>query len=233
MNKIYLSASTQENNKGVDNYGTEEDNMFKLRDLTIKYIKSGNHADDFTIYKNSNKNMSLSDIVADSNNRKPKIHMAFHSNAGNSKARGCEVYYSMYNTNGKGKKLANIWYIAISAVTPTVDRGVHSDSILYNNGLYELRETGAVSSLSEFIFHTNKDDVKFFKENIDKFAIATAQTIYKYFGYDYVSKENESKSQYYHQVVAGSFLDEKNAKKRQDILKKYKIESFINKIKRF
>lgn len=184
--KIYLSASTQENNKGVGSYGTEEQRMFILRDLTEELIKSGNEGSKFIIEKNSNKSSTLSDIVNESNSFDAETHLAFHTNAGGGAgARGCEVYYSYLNTNGKGKKLATCWYNEISSVTPTSDRGVKKDNSIYSTGFYELRNTAAVAALAEFIFHDNLQDVNFFLANISKFAIASTKAIYKYYGYIY------------------------------------------------
>jgi N-acetylmuramoyl-L-alanine amidase len=184
MPKIYLSASTQENNIGVANYGSEESNMFILRDRIEHYVKIGGSGDRFIIYKNSNKAWSLSQIVADSNSKKVDSHWANHSNAGNDKARGCEVYY-YYKTTKGGDKMASLWYKEISAVTPTSDRGYHKDSVLYSKGLYETSHTTAAAALCEHFFHSNSSDVKFFKANIDLFAIGTAIAIYKYYGYTF------------------------------------------------
>ena len=186
--KIYLSASTQENNKGVGNYGTEEQRMFILRDLTEQLIKNGNEGNKFDIKKNSNKSSSLTAIVNASNNFKADTHWAFHTNAGG--GRGCEVYYSYLNTTNKGKKAATLWYNEISPITPTSDRGVKKDNTVYSNGFYELRSTTAIAVLCEFIFHDNLNDVNYFLANISKFALGTAKAIYKYYGYTYKSKND-------------------------------------------
>ena len=181
--KIYLSASTQEGNKGVGSYGTEEQQMFILRDLTEQLIKEGNHKKDFTIEKNDSKTSDLAAIVNESNKFGSDTHWAFHTNAGG--GRGCEVYYSYLNTNGLGKKAADLWYKEISPITPTSDRGVKKDNTVYSTGFYELRATTAITILCEFIFHDNLDDVNFYLANINKFALGTAKAIYKYYGYTY------------------------------------------------
>lgn len=219
MIKIYLSASTQEKNVGVAGYGTEEDNMFILRDLTEKYIQEGGTT--FSIEKNNYKSSTLVDIVKESNSFNPDIHLAFHSNAG-IKARGCEVYYSMYTKNEKGKLLANYWYNEISELTPTTDRGVKSDGCLYSRGLYELRETKSVAALMEFFFHSSPEDVKFFLSNKEAFAIGTAIAIYKYFGLTY-------KSKYLYRVYAGAYAMEENAKNQVKKLKEKGFDSYYKK----
>lgn len=187
--KIYLSASTQEKNIGVAGYGTEEDNMHFLRNRVEYFIIKGGHGDKFNIYKNINKNWSLTEIVEDSNNRKVNLHLALHSNAGKMIYRGCEVYH-YYKNVGDGKKIAELWYKEISAVTPTADRGVKKDNVLYSNGLYELRKTIAPAALCEYFFHTSKEDVDFYKANIDLFAIGTTKAIYNLYGLKFKLPEN-------------------------------------------
>lgn len=190
--KIYLSASTQEHNVGAGDYGTEEDNMFILRDRIEYYIKSGSHGDLFIIEKNNNKKSSLTDIVNESNKFKPDIHLSNHSNAGKSSVRGCEAYYSHLNKNGEGKKMATLWYKEISKVTPSSDRGVYSDSILYKSGLYELTKTISTAVLMEHFYHTSLADIGFYQKNIDRFAIATAIAVYNYFNYKYKTGQYDS-----------------------------------------
>lgn len=226
--KIYLSASTQQNNMGVAGYGTEEDNMFKLRELTIVYLNKGGYK--FSIEKNNNKSSTLTQIINESNKFKPAIHMAFHTNAG-STARGCEVYYSYKNVTGTGKKLATIWYNHISPITPTKDRGVKKDNTVYTTGFQELRTTTATAALCEFIFHTSAADVKFFKANINQFAIGTAKAIYSYFNIPYkLDTSTPSKTKTVYRVIAGSYAIKANAEAEVKRLKKnYNIPAFIEK----
>jgi len=183
--KIYLSASTQEDNIGVANYGTEEQQMFRLRDKVEKLL---NDTGKYIVGKNKYKSSSLSDIVNASNKFGAKLHVAFHSNAGSKSARGCEVYYSYLSTDGEGKKAASILYKHIEELTPSKDRGVKKDNSVYTTGFYELRETTMTAILCEFIFHTNIEDVIFFLNNIDNFAKSTASAINEYFG---VKKDTE------------------------------------------
>ena len=185
--KIYLSASTQQDNIGVAGYGSEEKNMFILRDRIEYFMKIGGHGSDFEIHKNKDKKMTLTEIVADSNNKKVDLHVANHTNAGPSKVRGCEVYYHYKNT-GNGKRFAYLWYSEISAVTPTTDRGVRKDNTVYESGncLYETSKTTGDAALCEHIYHTNEEDVKFFTTNVDLFAIGTAKAIYRLYDYKFV-----------------------------------------------
>ena len=228
--KIYLSASTQEGNKSVNpTYGTEEKQMFRLRDKVRNLLKN-----DFTIEANDNKNSSLSAIVNESNKFHPALHYAFHSNAGVEKARGCEIYYSKYD-KGNGKKAAQIFYKLISEITPTADRGVKSDGTLYSGGLYELTNTVSTAVLMEYIFHSNPLDAVFFLNNIDNLAKATALGFYQYFNIKSPTKEDNviyPKWLREEKIVLGEYnhSDKFNVNQIDIILKRF-YEKFIKGIK--
>jgi len=86
MLKIYLSPSTQENNRGLSPFGTEEAGMNKIADhLMPLLIKDGR----FEVRRNS-ISMSPHQCAYDSNDFKADIHVAIHSNAGG--GQGTEVY---------------------------------------------------------------------------------------------------------------------------------------------
>jgi N-acetylmuramoyl-L-alanine amidase len=181
MAKLYLSASTQENNIGVNDYGTEENNMHDLRNAVKSHLFNTYIVKNLTIYSNQSKSITLQEIVKHSNDSKSDLHLAFHTNAGVKNIRGCEVYY--HGTNKEGREFATKLYNAISELTPTEDRGVRSDFELYKEGLYELKYTTAMAVLIEFVYHTNAEDVAWFKNNFDNIVKAVARVIAEYFGY--------------------------------------------------
>ena len=76
MKSIYLSPSTQENNVGAGNYGTEEQRMNEIMDLIENQLRGH-----YILYRNR-PNMTLQQVVADSNAKNPDLHFALHSNAG-------------------------------------------------------------------------------------------------------------------------------------------------------
>jgi N-acetylmuramoyl-L-alanine amidase len=76
MSKIvYLSPSTQEKNIGAGNFGTEEYRMGLICNITEKVLKC--HG--VTVYRNKPE-MTLAQVVIDSNKKNPDIHFAIHSN---------------------------------------------------------------------------------------------------------------------------------------------------------
>ncbi|PYG84970.1 N-acetylmuramoyl-L-alanine amidase [Ruminiclostridium sufflavum DSM 19573] len=183
---VYLSPSTQEKNVGVGNYGTEEKMMNKVADALERVLKG--HG--LTVYRNKPE-MLLAQVVTDSNNKKPDIHFAIHSNASNGKARGCEVYCHKFG--GEAEKLARAIYTELSPLTPTSDRGVMEGYNHFGTGkpLYELAKTNAPAALIEIAYHDNSEDAKWITYNIEEIGIALAKGVLKYFGIEHISENHE------------------------------------------
>lgn len=176
MNAIYLSPSTQEHNLGAGNYTTEEVRMNELTDLIEAKLKPYK----FKLCRNTPE-MSLSQIVGDSNRKKPDIHVAIHSNAGNGKARGCEIWCHKFG--GEGEKLARAIYKYIEPLTPSTDRGIKEGYNRFGIGkpLYETAHTTAPAVIIETIFHDNLADELWLLENMDSMAGAIVEGILEYF----------------------------------------------------
>ncbi len=168
--------------------------------------------------------MTLKEIVADSNNRKPDIHFAIHSNAGGQsaagKARGSEVY--CYRFGGEGDKLAKAIYARLAPITPSSDRGVKESHSHFGPGkpLYETAYTTAPAALVEIAFHDNAEDAKWIISNIRMIGIELARGILDYFGIVYVPPKQK-----YYRVQVGAFTVEASAK---ELLKKLKAAGFTD-----
>jgi N-acetylmuramoyl-L-alanine amidase len=177
MKSIYLSPSTQENNIGAGDYGTEEKRMNQLTDLIEPLLKEYG----LKVYRNRPE-MTLKQVVDDSNAKKPDVHLAIHSNAANKKARGAEVFCHKFG--GEGEKLARSVYTEVSAITPTADRGVKQGYDFYGPGkhLYELAYTKVPAALVEVAFHDNEEDARWIIENMDNLARAIVRGVLNYFG---------------------------------------------------
>lgn len=184
---VYLSPSMQENNMGASNFGTEEQRMNQVADVTERILRQH----DIVVYRNK-PDMTLAQMVSDSNNKKPDIHFAIHSNAGG--GRGCEVYCHRFG--GNGEKLARAVYAELSPITPTEDRGVGQGYNFYGQGkhMYELAYTNAPATLVETAFHDNKDDAAWIINNIEVIGMALAKGILAYFGIQYKESSNTVES---------------------------------------
>lgn len=179
-NKVYLSPSTQENNIGYGDYGSEEKRMNEVADIVENILRK--HG--LTIYRNK-PSMTVTQAVADSNGKNPDVHVAIHSNADGGKARGCVAFCHKYG--GNGEKLARYIYNEIEALTPTSDRGVKEGYNFYGAGkhLYEPAYTYAPCCLLEVAFHDNKDDAEWIMGNMKNIGIGIAKGVLNYFGIEF------------------------------------------------
>jgi N-acetylmuramoyl-L-alanine amidase len=220
MNSVYISPSTQEHNIGADNYTSEERRCNQIADITIPILKK--HG--VLVYRNK-PTMSLTQVVSDSNSKKPEVHFAIHTNALNRKIRGCECFCHRYG--GEGEKLARAVYSRIAKLTPTSDRGVKEGYKFYNGKpMYETCYTNAPAALIEIAFHDNPEDAKWIINNIEKIGIAIAKGILDYFSVKY-QEANEINEKYY-RVISGSFKNKDNAENQIKRLKKAGFDSFIS-----
>lgn len=205
MIKIYLSPSFQDHNTGVGEYGTEERRCNEIADVVERELKK---SDKFVVIRNKPE-MSLLEVIRDSNKNNPDIHFSIHTNAGANTARGCEVY--AYKPNTKGDKLAQIVYRRLSAITPPEDRGVKY------NSLAETTQTKAIAVLTEVSFHSNKEDAEWIINNIEKIGQELAMSLYEYYGIEYNENQNptcqenrqvgstKSIEDLAHEVIAGKY----------------------------
>ena len=173
MPKIYLSPSFQDHNVGVGDFGTEERRCNEIADVVERELKK---SDKFVVIRNKPE-MSLLDVIRDSNKNNPDVHFSIHTNAGANNARGCEVY--AYKPNTEGDRLAKIVYRNLSAITPTEDRGVKY------NSLAETTQTKAIAVLTEVAFHSNKEDAEWMINNIENIGKALALSLYEFYGIEY------------------------------------------------
>ncbi len=186
---IYLSPSTQENNIGASNYGTEEKVMNQITDILEPILE----AHGLIVYRNK-PTMTLKEAVADSNSKKPDFHFAIHSNAWNKNTRGCEVY--VHRFGGEGEKLARAVYKEIEAMTPTGDRGIKESANFFGQGkpLYEPAYTKAPAALIEIAFHDNFEDAMWILDNMEKIAEGLAKGILNYFEIPMIDDNTEYKA---------------------------------------
>lgn len=183
--RVYIAASTQKENIGLGQYGTEQDRMQYLADR-IKYFLETQQGK-FIVFRNQ-PGWSLSQTVNDCNQLDCDIFIDCHSNAGSSGASGTEVYFHENST--RGKILAEKLFQKIAPVSPGNDRGVLSDFTLYpGSGLYVLANTIPPAALVEFFYHSNQVEVNHYIQNIDTYAKAAATAICEYFNEKWIEPE--------------------------------------------
>ncbi len=170
---IYLSPSAQEYNIGYGDFGSEEYRMNRIADLVEKMLKNQG----YTVYRN-NPNEKLSQIVRESNEINPDIHVALHSNASGDgfNAQGPEIFANRPNT--PGDRLANLIYNEIMQIYPDPTKG---RGVLHTSSLYEIIRTNAPAVLLEVAFHDNPDDAEWIINNESQIAQAIVNGINSYF----------------------------------------------------
>lgn len=206
MPSVYVSPSTQEDNIGVGAYGTEERRMNEIATVVINEL--ARHGVD--TYRND-PNWNLYQVVTDSNDKQPDIHLAIHSNSGG--GRGCEVF--CYKFGSVGEDLARSIYNNMVDLTPSGDRGVKQGYNFYGNGrhMYEVAYTDAPAVLIEIAFHDNLEDANWIINNINNIGIRLARCLLVYFSIDYIPLVEPENDKIY-RVMCGSFADRNNAEKK-------------------
>lgn len=178
MPKIYISASTQENNKGLDPFTTEEKEMNLIADNLIPLLAKDGR---FTTKRNL-MSMDPYQCASDSNDFLAELHVAIHSNAGG--GVGTEVFTFGPNTNSE--KLGKALYNQIAPLSPGNDRGVK-----YNPKLIEVGNlVHATSCLIELDFHDNTAGARWIAGNHLSIAQALYKGICDYMGYKYLALDS-------------------------------------------
>ena len=174
MPRIYLSPSVQEFNRYVDG-GTEEYYMYLIADAMEPYLRE--YGIDFD---RNRPQMTLAQVIADSNAQDYGLHLAIHSNASpdavSGQKTGAEIYY--FPTSKNGKRFADI----IEKNYSQVFRDPDKVSVIPNRSLAELRRTKAPAVLIEVGYHDNRGEAQWIRENIDVIAKALAKSVAEYFG---------------------------------------------------
>ena len=191
MVKVYISPSSQEDNRGVGNYGTEEVRMNQIADVVERELKRVG----ITTLRN-NPSMNITQMVTASNNFGADVHLAIHSNAGG--GTGAEAYY--YTGSASSQKLAQAVYNNLAPMTPTGDRGVKATT-----QLYEVWATNAVATLVEIAFHDNATDASFIVNNIQAIGIAIAKGVCSYFGIAFGTSQTATPTPTQSTVTSGGF----------------------------
>jgi N-acetylmuramoyl-L-alanine amidase len=163
MKKVYLRPSDQKDNVGVNGYGNEKENMFRVA-YAVK-ARLNVLTNQITVYM-SNEGMTMQQGVYDANDKDVDLYLSIHSNAltgaSQIKASGTEAFYGYLSPNDSlGRVLARKLVENVGKVMGT--RYAKPDNVLYDKGLYDNRAVIAPSCLVELFYHDNPQDVTNFK----------------------------------------------------------------------
>ena len=171
----YLSPSNQGANVGVDDYGTEQEQMYLLvGEITPHLDRAG------VSFCVPEKTATLAQRVAESNAMGAKFHLALHSNAGgNGNAWGPVGLYYSDTEKAFCEKLVG----ALLALGQKNNRG---SNYARRTDLDELRGTAATAAMLEVNFHDSGVEVEFITTHRQQIGEAIAKVIIAADGKEFV-----------------------------------------------
>ncbi|MBE6701620.1 MAG: peptidoglycan hydrolase [Ruminococcaceae bacterium] len=172
MKCVYISPSVQQFNEYL-NGGNEEQYMNLVADSLIRYL------DEYGIcYTRNSPDMSVPEIIRQSNSGDYILHLAIHSNASpeslSGELMGSEVFY--YPSSPRSALLAQIVADNLKTIYPYPDMVVAKTSTSFA----ELRRTRAPSVLVEVAYHDNPEDEAWIKNNVDEIGRVLALSVKEY-----------------------------------------------------
>jgi N-acetylmuramoyl-L-alanine amidase len=162
--KLYLSPSCQEKNMGVDGL-SEEARMQSFarclkRSIEIEALKRGI----IIVIAMNRPEMSLGQIVKDSDTWGADAHLALHTNAGPQAVRGMEIY--AHEGSSRGEKLASAIARRLKQIPDIPIRGdkdatpdLLDPQKRLGHRLAEVDKVKAPACLIELVYHTNQEDL--------------------------------------------------------------------------
>lgn len=170
---IYLSPSTQENNRYV-NGGSEEEWMNRLADVMEPYLSASGIR-----YVRNTPDMTAASSIRASNAGSYDLHLALHSNAAPEgqygQVRGVLVFY--YPGSLRGQEAANLIADNLKTVYPLPNL-VRTEP---TTAIGEVRRVRAPSVFLELGYHDNPDDAAWVKNNLDPIARSIVLGLTEYF----------------------------------------------------
>lgn len=181
MPSIYLSPSLQQNNPYIIG-GSEEEYMNLVADAMEPYLRSTGIR-----FTRNDPEMTLSQVIAQSNAGHYDLHLALHSNAGpealSGQLRGTDVYY--YDNSSAGQRAATIIANNFKEISPTPDRV----RPVGTTTLAEVVRTNAPSVLVEIAYHDNVEDAEWIRDNIEPIARNLVMSLADYFDIPFIEAQ--------------------------------------------
>ncbi len=171
---VYLSPSNQSSNYGNKEagYTTEMKEMNRLTDVIERILKENG----VKVYRNRSSN-DINTHLSESNYVKSDLHLAIHSNASKTNARGIEIYID--SPTSKSLSIAtniyeNLYHIYPGKNIPNTNRGVK-----YANGALGEANDHFIpcGALIEVAYHDNYEDAKWLLEKREEIGNNIATSI--------------------------------------------------------
>lgn len=183
MPTVYLSPSAQEFNSYVTG-GSEEYYANLIVDAMIPYLDLSG-----IDYVRNNRSDNVTQIIDESNEIGPDLHLAIHSNAAPEQLsgvlRGPQVLY--YPRSASGRRGAEIFASNLRAIYPNPSRV----RVIPTAELSELERTNAPSVYVELGYHDNQFDAEWITQNIDLIARNLSLSVAEFFNLPLITDPNE------------------------------------------
>ena len=179
MADLYLSPSRQDFNIYYDGSGSEKYYMDLVADAMEPYLVASGIS-----FARSGDDMTLNQVIADSNSGDYRLHLALHSNAAapenSGSVRGVLVFY--YPTSAEGKRAADLFAANLRRVYPLPDlvRTVPTTA------LGEVRQPKYPANLLELGYHDNYADAAWVENNIDLIGRTLALSVAEFLGVPFI-----------------------------------------------
>ena len=164
MPKVFISPSNQYFNTYYSGNGNEGMYMNLLADIMIPYFTLNGVE---TLRRD--KNSTVLEAIADSNQYRPDLHIALHSNASpdNVRYKGPEVYY--FEGSQKGLRAANAIADRLKEIYPNPS---DVKVIPVTDELAEIKGTTSPAVYIEVGYHDERDDEQWIVNNLNSIARA-------------------------------------------------------------
>jgi len=176
---IYLSPSTQENNRYVSG-GSEEEWMNRLADALVPYLTASGIR-----YTRNTPQMTAASSIRQSNQGRYDLHLALHSNAAPEglygQKRGILVFF--YPGSSQGQAAAELIADGLKQIYPLPNQ-VRAEP---NTTVGEVRQPRAPSVFIELGYHDNRDDAAWITSNLDAAARSIALSLTEFFGLPFLT----------------------------------------------
>ena len=148
MKKIYLSPSSQPDNKYAVGNTNEQEQCRKIAQKCVEALKRcGFDA-------KAGLSGTMYDRVAESNAWGANAHIPIHTNGFDGKVAGFRGFY--FKPGGEGYKLLTAIEDAVAPITPGT-----SDGLSAQPGLYEIKASNAPCAYLELGFHDNPEEAQY------------------------------------------------------------------------
>lgn len=164
MFRLYISPSVQEKNMGVDGLTEEARMQTFARCLQRSILDEAKQRGIAIVTAMNRPEMTLAEIIKDSDKWRADAHLALHTNAGPSVKRNMEIY--AHEGSVRGEKFAQAIARRLALIQEIPIRGDKDETPLLldpqeylGHRLAEVDTVQAPACLIELVYHTNKEDL--------------------------------------------------------------------------